>query len=79
MATTNASAKRGSAVEGESAGADLGELGEELADRAGLLGAGEVEEAVHLVVGDVGEQGLAGGARVEGAAGVGARDERQAG
>jgi hypothetical protein len=59
------------AVEGESAGADLGELGEELADRVGVLGAGEVEEAVHLVVGEVGEQGLAGGAGVEGAAGAG--------
>ncbi len=71
--------ERGSAVEGEPAGAVLGELGEELADRTGLLEAGEVEEAVHLVVADVGEQGLAGGARVERAAGVGARDERQVG
>jgi hypothetical protein len=52
----------GCAVEGELAGADVGEFGEELADGVGVLGAGEVEEAVHLVVGEVGEQGLAGGA-----------------
>ena len=38
-----------------------------------------VEEAVHVVVGDVGEQGLCGGAGVERATGVGAGDERQAG
>ena len=71
--------ERDAAVKGEPAGADLGGLGEELPDLACLLRAGEVEEAVHLVVGDVGEQGLAGGARVERAASVGARGERQAG
>jgi hypothetical protein len=71
--------ERDSAVEGEPAGADLGELGEELPDLACLLRAGEVQEAVHLVVGDVGEQRLSGGAGVERAAGVGARGEHQAG
>ncbi len=79
MATANASAERDSAVESESARADLGELGEELSDLACLLGAGEIEEAVHFVVGDVGEQGLSGGTGIERATGVGARDERQAG
>ena len=70
---------RDSAVEGQSAGADLGELGEELPHVACMLGAGVIQEAVHLVVGDVGEQDLSGGARVEGTARVGTRGERQAG
>jgi hypothetical protein len=42
-------------------------------------GPGEVEEAVHLVVGDVGQQSLSGGAGVQRATGVGACDECQAG
>ena len=79
VATANASAERDSAVESQSARADFGELGEELSDLACLLGAGEVEEAVHFVVGDVGEQRLSGGAGIERATGVGTRDERQAG
>jgi hypothetical protein len=79
VATTNASANVAPAVEGQSGGAYLGELGEELSDLARLVGSGEVEEAVHLLVGEVGEQGLAGGARVERATGVGARHVGEAG
>ena len=67
--------ERNSTVKGKSAGADVGELGEELSDLACLLRTGEVEEAVHLVVGDVGEQSLSGSARVEGPTGVGAGGE----
>ena len=74
VATANASP-----VEGESAGADLGELGEELSDLACLLRTRQVDEAVHLVVGDVRQQSLSGGACVERATGVGAGDESQTG
>jgi hypothetical protein len=79
VATAKASATVAPAVEGEPAGADLGKLGEELPDLVDLLGPGEVEEAVHLVVGDVREQSLPGGARIERTAGVGACDVGQAG
>ncbi len=50
-----------------------------LSDLACLFGAREIEEAVHLLVGDVGEQCFSGGTRIERATGVCARDERQAG
>src|SRR6185312_11863634 len=53
--------------------------GEELSDLACLLRTCQVEEAVHLVVGDVGQQSLSGGAGVQRATGVGAGDECEAG
>lgn len=69
----------GSTVEGRPAGADLGEFDEELPDLSGLLRTGQLQEPVHLLVGDAGEQCLAGSGREEGATGLGAGDERQAG
>ena len=44
-----------------------------------MLGAGEVEETIHLVIGNICEQSLSGGTGIERATGVGARDERKAG
>ena len=77
VATANASASVTPRL--KAAGADLGELGEELSNLARLLRTRQVEEAVHLVVGDVGQQSLSGGAGVQRATGVGAGDECEAG
>jgi hypothetical protein len=71
--------ERNSPIKGESAQADLGKLGEELSVLTCLLRTRQVEEAVHLVVGDVRQQSLSGGACVERATGVGAGDECEAG
>ena len=54
-----------SSVESDPPRTDFGELGEELSDLASLFGAGEIEETVHLAVGDIGEQRLSGGTRLE--------------
>ena len=57
----------------------LGKLIEELSDLVGLLRPGEVKEAVHFVVRDVGQQGFPGGTGIERAPSVRTRHECQGG